>query len=145
MRAKARINWLLRQLRDAPDDLRIDVAYPNARQTVAGLLGTVREEPERLLYEPDPKREPRTFSLTMIRRMGQKRGKEEGSFVRETRTHAVDFYGDLVQNLKPWQARAPRLHETDLDGPVEEAQADPPPFAAPDVREVGEAVEPSTA
>lgn len=27
-RAKARINWLLRQLTDAPDEIRIEVAYP---------------------------------------------------------------------------------------------------------------------
>jgi hypothetical protein len=31
-RAKPRINWLLRQLADAPDDLRIDAAFPNARE-----------------------------------------------------------------------------------------------------------------
>ena len=41
--------------------------------------------------------------------MGQKRGKAEGSFVRETRAQTFDFYRDLVQNLKPWQARAPKL------------------------------------
>ncbi|MDO8214175.1 hypothetical protein [Conexibacter sp. CPCC 206217] len=46
MRAKPRITWLLRQLREAPADLRIDVSYPSARQTTAGLLGAVAEEPE---------------------------------------------------------------------------------------------------
>jgi hypothetical protein len=38
-RAKGRLGWLLRQLSDAPDDLRIEVAYPNARRTTSELLG----------------------------------------------------------------------------------------------------------
>jgi hypothetical protein len=143
MRAKPRINWLLRQLKEAPGDLRVDVAYPNARQTTAGLLSVVMEEPERLLYEPDPRREPRSFSLTLLRKMGQKRGKEEGSFVRETRNQIVDFYGDLVQNLKPWQARAPRLREAELEEPEAVAQPDPPPFSQVETRDPGTAVEPA--
>jgi hypothetical protein len=142
MRAKPRITWLLRQLREAPAELRVDVAYPNARQTSAGLLGTVTDEPERLLYEPDPRREPRSFTLTMSRKMGQKRGKDEGSFVRETRNHIVDFYGDLVQDLKPWQAKAPRLRESEPEEPPTVAQPDPPSFSAPDARDPGEAVQP---
>jgi hypothetical protein len=143
MRAKPRINWLLRQLGDAPDGLRIEVTYPNARQTQAELLGAVRENPDRLLYGPDPKREPRAFTLTSTKAMGQKRGKEEGSFVRETRGHAFDFYRDLVQNLKAWQARAPRLRsDLDEDGRTDEALADPPPFADQEAREVGAATQP---
>jgi hypothetical protein len=42
--------------------------------------------------------------------MGQKRGRAEGSLVRETSAQAVEFYRDLVQNLKPWHAPAPKLH-----------------------------------
>lgn len=111
MRPRARINWLLRQLRDAPATLRIDVGYKSARQTMVGLLGDVADTPERLLYDQDPRREPRSFTLTLAGRMGQKRGKDEGSFVRETRKQLVTFYGDLVQNLKAWQGAAPRLRE----------------------------------
>jgi hypothetical protein len=111
MRPKARINWLLRQLREAPSTLRVDVAYKSARHTVAGLLSDVADAPDRLLYDQDPRREPRAFTLTLAARMGQKRGKEEGSFVRETRKQLVSFYGDLVQNLKAWQPAAPRLRE----------------------------------
>lgn len=142
MRAKPRINWLLRQLKDAPGDLRVDAVYPNARQTSAGLLQVVAVEPERLLYEQDPRREPRAFTLTMARKMGQKRGKEEGSFVRETRNQVIDFYGDLVQDLKPWQARAPRLREVEPEAPAGQAQADPPAFSESAERDPGEAADP---
>ena len=41
---------------------------------------------EKLFYAADPKREPRSFTITLARAMGQKRGKAEGSFVREIRS-----------------------------------------------------------
>ena len=121
-RPKARITWLLRQLDGAPDELHIDVTYPSARDTIHATLAQAREDPKRLLYGPDPKREPRSFTLTYIRPMGQKRGRDEGSFVRETSSQAVASYRDLVQNLKPWVASAPRIREAEV-GPGAEEQA----------------------
>lgn len=118
-RQKARINWLVRQLTDASDDLRVEASFPNARTTTTAPLGTVRDEPAALYYPPDPKREPRAFVLARTRPMGQKRGRAEGSFVRETSAQAVEFYRDLVQNLKPWQAPAPKLRtEPDSSDPT---------------------------
>jgi hypothetical protein len=99
-------------LADAQDDLRVEVAYPNARETTSALLGVARNEPDRLLYVPDPKREPRSFVVTLARPMGQKRGKAEGSFVRETRAQTFDFYRDLVQTLKPWHSCAEATRRT---------------------------------
>lgn len=106
---RSRIKWLVRQLADAPDDLRIEAAFPNARVTTVASLGTIRDDPSVLFYPPDPKREPRAFIAATSRAMGQKRGRAEGSFVRETSAQAVAFYRDLEQNLKPWTAPAPKL------------------------------------
>jgi hypothetical protein len=125
-RPKSRINWLLRQLGEASPDLRVEVWYPHARDSVATTLQQAREQPESLLCPADPKREPRSFELTLTRPVGQKRGRAEGSFVRETRTQAVSFYRDLVQNLKAWQAPAPQLR------PQPEL-IDTPPISAPDL------------
>lgn len=144
-RAKPRINWLLRQLTDAPDDLRIEASFPSARETTSGLLGDVRDQPEKLLYPADPKREPRSFTITLGRAMGQKRGKSEGSFVRETRAQTFDMYGDIVQRIKAWQARPPRLREPEPDGAPESPSPEPPRFEDADVREVGEASDPLAA
>ncbi|HEU0019330.1 MAG TPA: hypothetical protein VFQ14_03465 [Thermoleophilaceae bacterium] len=107
-RPKTRINWLLRQLRHAPPDLRIDVSFVNARETSSLLLSEANETPARLLSGTDPKRPPRTFRVALTRKMGAKRGKDAGSFVRETRTQAIDFYRDLVQDLRKWQAPVQR-------------------------------------
>jgi hypothetical protein len=107
-RPPSRINWMLRQLKDAPDGLRIEVRFAGARETTSILLGEAREYPQRMLSASDPKREPRAFTLTLTAPMGMKRGKGRGSFVHDTRQQAFDFYRELVQNLKaallllPW-------------------------------------------
>jgi hypothetical protein len=144
-RAKSRVNWLLRQLVDAPDDLRVEAAFPNVRETTSVLLGDLREEPEKLFYAADPKREPRSFTITLARAMGQKRGKAEGSFVRETRAQTFDMYGDIVQSLKAWQPRPPKLRESEPDDVPDTPSSEPPRFEDADVREVAEATDPLAA
>lgn len=74
--------------------------------------------------------------------MGQKRGKAEGSFVRETRSQTFEMYGDIVQGIKAWQARPPRLREPEPDGVPETPSPEPPRFEDADVREVGDASDP---
>lgn len=110
-RVKSRISWILRQLTEASPDLRIEVRYPHSRENVASTLGHALEQPDALLCPSDPRREPKSFILTMTRPLGQKRGRGERSFVRETRLQTVVFYRDLVQGLRPWQPRAPRMRE----------------------------------
>jgi hypothetical protein len=104
----------------------VEVWYPRARESVATTLQQARERPESLLCPSDHKREPRSFELTLTCPMGQKRGRAEGSFVRETRTQVVSFYRDLVQNLKAWQAPAPQLR-------AQSPLADALPISPPDL------------
>lgn len=141
-RSKTRISWLLRQLRDAPPALRVDVSYPLVRDTTSQLLALAHEKPDRLLLPSDPKREPRAFTLALARDMGIKRGKGQGSFVGETKQHVLDFYRVVVQQIKPWTAAAPRL-----PSPPEESEPEasprPPDFSAEDTRDPGEGRDPS--
>jgi hypothetical protein len=108
-RAKTRINWMLRQTRDMPDDLLIDVRYPNVRESVSARNGAAQANPELLLYQADPKREARAFRLHRDNPMGRKAGKDKGSFVGESRKQMHDFYRDVLQNVHTWQPPAPRL------------------------------------
>lgn len=140
-RPQTRINWLLKQLKEAPDDLRIEVAFAGTRETTSVLLGQARELPSCLLSPTDPKREPRRFALELGRKLGTKRGRGRGTFVTDTKQHAVDFYADIVQGLSGWQARAPRLRES--EHPSDAASADPP-AATGNGRDPGEAVLPRT-
>ena len=106
---KTRLSWLLRQLADAPDDLQIEVHYPNVRDPERGLLREARLKPDRLLLNADPHRGPRTFRLLLCRDLGMKRSGASGSFVSETHRQAVDFYRSVVQTVRPWRAPAFRL------------------------------------
>jgi len=114
---RARFSWLLRQLADAPDELLVEASFPNARVTTAATLGAIRADPKALYYPSDPKREPRVFIVSRSHAMGHKRGRAEGSFVRETSAQAVAFYRDIVQHLKPWLAKAPKLREPEPEQP----------------------------
>lgn len=110
-RATARINWLLRQLKEAPDELRIDARYPRRREGQSALLGEIRETPERLLLPSDQKCEPSSFLLAQSRKIGTKGGRGDGSFVDETCKQTIRFYRDLVQDLRAPQPKAPQLSE----------------------------------
>jgi hypothetical protein len=140
-RPSARVNWLLRQLPTPVAGLRVEAAFPNSRETTSQLAPEAAEFPQRLLHPTDPKRAPREFTLALSAAMGLKRGKGQGSFVRETRRQVLDFYRDVLQDLKPWQPRAPKLPDPPRNVP-ETAQPEPPPFAAVDDRDLGEAQSP---
>lgn len=140
-RPLSRINWLLRQVADAPGDLRIEVAFQGTRETTSLLLADARENPNALLSPTDAKRMPRWLMLEAGRPLGSKRGKGKGSFVADTRSQAVDFYRDIVQSISPWRAKPPRLPSEPAE-PDPPASSDPPPFGVTAVREVGEAREP---
>jgi hypothetical protein len=140
-RPSAQLNWILRQLRQAAPDIRLDVAFANTRETTSLLLGEAREFPQHALHPADPRKKVRAFTIAATRAMGLKRGKGQGSFVRETRRQVLDFYGDVVQDLKAWRAPPPQLREPQGDVP-RTAQPDPPPFSAVDDRDLGEGIAP---
>jgi hypothetical protein len=138
-RARTRINWILRQLKEAPATLRVEVRYPNARDTVSASIKDSRERPERLLFASDPQREPRSFRLTLSRELGAKRGKLAGSFVAESKRQTIDFYRSIVQDLRPWSPSAPKLPSSQ---PVTSVATEPPPDFVDEDREFGEATLP---
>lgn len=140
-RPQTRINWVLKQLREAPEPLRIEVRYPNAKETVSATLREAREKPSRLLYGPDPHRQPRSIRLALSRDIGMKRGKSAGSFVAESKRQVLDFYGTILQGLKPWSPSAPKLPGGDAKATTE-ASPNPPDFSG-EAREFGEATEPA--
>lgn len=110
-RPPTRIAWILRQLKDAPADLRIEVSFASSRETTSLLVSEAQQHPERLLSPTDPKRDPKSFTLALGRKMGQKRGKGPGSFVGDTKQQTLDFYRDILQNLRAWTPKAPKLPE----------------------------------
>ncbi len=108
-RTTTRVNWLVRQLREAPEDLRVEASYLRGRAGVAELLKVVRERPEALVE--DSKKELTRFRLTLTVPMGTKRGQGRGSFVHSVLSGLDVFYRTVVQHLKPWTPPPPKLRE----------------------------------
>jgi hypothetical protein len=106
-RPATRVNWLVRQLKDAPEVLRIDAFAANSRTSTSALLRAVREDPEALI--DDPKRELRTFRVIATSPLGTKRGAGRGGFIDSVLAALDGFYGTVVQRVRPWTARAPQL------------------------------------
>jgi hypothetical protein len=107
-KALTRVNWLLRQLKAAPDNLRVDAFAQYARgASTSELLRDARANPALLVG--DAKREPRTFRLTLAGPMGTKRGQGRGSFVTSVVELLDAFYTDVVEQMRPWSP--PKLRE----------------------------------
>ena len=121
----SRLNWLLRQLRNAPDDLRIDVAFERTQTTASDLLGNVRANPRKILAGME--RPPRAFTVAQTERVGAaKRRSVSGNFVEDMGQLVDAFYRDVVQGLKAWSPPAPRLPETDESAEQEQPESPPP-------------------
>lgn len=120
-RPATRVNWLLRQLKDAPPNLRIDTFAVNGRSVGASeLLKDVREDPSILIV--DPTKEFRAFRLVLAAPMGSKRGKGRNSFIGSVLDVLDDFYESTAQNLRPWAPSAPKVRPAveEIDEEVQE-------------------------
>jgi hypothetical protein len=139
-RPTTRINWLLRQLGQARDDVIVEVRYPNQKEPTSASLKDARAKPERLLYAYDVKRDPMSFRVILPRDLGMKRGRLAGSFVLESKSQTSEFYRSIVQGLRAWTAAPPKL-PTAIAEARPDATPEPPPFTSGE-REFGEAHEP---
>jgi len=109
-RPATRVNWLIRQLRAAPDGLRVEAFAMRARGAgTAELLKDIRENPAILIA--DPTKELRTFRVAVSTPMGAKRGRGRGSFIDSVGDAVNSFYSEVLQNLKPWTAAPPKMRE----------------------------------
>ncbi len=112
-RQATRVSWLIRQLKDAPPDLRVESRGLRSRSSMSELLQTAREKPDLLI--PSDGHEIASFTVSMIRPMGLKAAAgKTGSFIESVIKTLDDFYGMVVQNLKGWQAPAPKLRPETL-------------------------------
>ncbi|WP_250036233.1 stress response protein [Paractinoplanes maris] len=103
-----RVNWLVRQLKQAPETVRLEsfAAYSRGPGNTE-LLRAVRENPGLLVG--DPTKELRMFRVAANSAAGTKRGTGRGSFIESVLSAVDDFYEQVIQNLKPWMQAPPRL------------------------------------
>ncbi|TBN58570.1 hypothetical protein EYE40_07320 [Glaciihabitans arcticus] len=112
-----RVNWALRQLKDAPETVRLEAFVARAREGKAELLRDVRDTPAKLVG--DSVKEIKYFRIAQSHPLGAKRAAGRGAFI-DSMLDAVDTtYADIGQRLKAWTAAPPRLRS------VEEVEIDP--------------------
>lgn len=121
---RARITWLLAQLKDAPQGLLIEAYAKNARVPVAVPLGQATADRDALLG-PD-KREPVRFRLSLTIEMGMNRkaGNRSAGFIDSVTSVIEGFYGSVLQQITPWAPKTPKMTAQPV-APAHDAEGDP--------------------
>jgi hypothetical protein len=109
-RATTRVNWLIRQLTEAPAGTRIESYVAHGRGSSASeLLVAVRLDPN-VLVDAGGK-ELRSFRVATSTPMGSKRGRGRGAFIDSLLNAVDEFYIDVLQSLRAWSPAAPKLRQ----------------------------------
>ena len=133
-RSRGRVSWLMRQLANAPELLKIESRAAYATDTLACSLAEARSKPEGLFPAGD--REIKEFRLTLSKVPGSNRDSGKGSFADGVVDLTKQFYGQVLQPLHAWKEPAPKLvprHPETTE--VEERVVETIPAIAPAVRE----------
>ena len=112
-RALGRIGWLLNQLKEAPQDLQVEVSYEQLQRTQTTSLAKALDDRDLLRFPEDWQRPPREFEISMSGPMGRGGGRGKTMFVDKTIAMVTAFYGDTLQGIHAWQPPPPRLSEDD--------------------------------
>ncbi|WP_344203296.1 hypothetical protein [Pseudolysinimonas kribbensis] len=110
-RATTRVNWMLRQLKDSPDSLRVEAFVARQRAGTAELLGVARANPATLIA--DPTKELKSFTVTYLGKMGTARSSGRNGFIDSVVDAVMSSYEMIGQRLKDWSAAPPRLRRPD--------------------------------
>lgn len=123
-RPTTRVNWLIRQLKNAPDSTRIECITAHSRgSSSAELLRTVRDNPVSLIT--DPIREIRSFRVALTTSLGSKRGRGRGAFIDSVLAGVDGFYAQILGDLKAWSAAPPRMRPEAPSVPEEREPTQP--------------------
>jgi hypothetical protein len=111
---KARVSWVIRQLKAAPDSVLVRWSYKRARAAEKPHeLGNLRDSSYE--FDLDKSREVHLFRVEMVEKMGSKRGSGKGAFIDSVVDLYEKTYGEVLQPVKAWARPAPKLSETVTD------------------------------
>jgi hypothetical protein len=128
-RPTTKVNWLVRQLKQTNDRARLECNVMNQRGNGASdLLGRVRKNPELLIL--DPTKTIRSFTVALNSSMGLKSGRGQGTFIDGLLAAIDTFYGEVLQSLKAWAAKPPRMREQTDTSELAKDQEVPPALMA---------------
>lgn len=110
---KARVNWLLRMIRE--DDDRVDVRahWPSKVPPTQRHIGKVREEPDSL-QPPNTALVPGSFDVLLVEELGARFGGSR-TFIEDLERAVQTFYELIGQHLREWRAAPPKPLRTERD------------------------------
>jgi hypothetical protein len=111
---KARLSWLLRQLNQAAgNNLHVRLYWPGRTAHTQYPLAALRENPE-IAAADRSSQQVLSFEVLLVKDLGAKFGQRK-NFIVELEAAVPEFYEQVGQHLKAWQAPAPRLREDKAD------------------------------
>ncbi|MYJ80247.1 MAG: hypothetical protein F4046_00220 [Acidimicrobiaceae bacterium] len=121
--------WLTRQLKEADGSLLVDVYARNAQHPVTASLEQLRDDPRSGLGLA--KQAPARFRLRYSAPMGQgRRTTRKKGFIDSVLDAVIGFYGDVLQDLKPFVPSAPSISRRSIPADADDASAQPVEDAA---------------
>ncbi len=114
-RSTAKLNWLLRQLKDvAPEDIFIKAITHGRANNSQATLQAVRDNPDAILLYEGTDIQPTAFEVMMIKDLA---GKFSGrnTFIEAVENTVTSFYEIAGQNLQSWTPEAPKIKKSQSD------------------------------
>ncbi len=111
------MNWLVRQLKNAPDTARVEAFVAHARGSGGGRAALARSGRTRPVLVADPAKEIRSFRVATTGTLGTKRGRGRGAFIDSVLGAVDGFYADVLGSLRAWSAAPPKLRPAHAEPP----------------------------
>ena len=119
---KARVNWLLRMLKEDDPRILIRAHWPGRTPATQEPLSVLREAPDALQTE-NAEAVPHAFEVLLVERLG-KRFTGRRTFIEDVERIVPDFYDLVGQYLRAWQAPPPRPVKSRSGSPEEAEEPD---------------------
>lgn len=117
---KARVNWLLRMLKDDDPRTLILAHWPGRAPATDATLSALREQPD-ALQSDNKDAAPHTFEVRLVERLG-KRFSGSKTFIEDAERIVPAFYDLVGQHLRAWQPPPPKPVKPRADDELSQSQ-----------------------
>lgn len=115
---RARVNWLLRMLKEDDPRLAIRAHWPGRRQPSQKDVSVLRADPD-AIDEEKSEATPHAFDVLLVD-LDAKRFAGRRTFIETLEACSQDFYDLVGQNLRAWQTPPPKPVKTGEAAPIAE-------------------------
>lgn len=106
---KARLNWLLRQIKSSDDDLYVRLKWPGTSAASQFAVSELKNNPE-VAAESKEHLSPTSFHVFLSKRIGT-RFTQQVNFIAELELIVPHFYKNIGSRLIAWKKSAPKIKD----------------------------------